>query len=136
MPFIVIFIVLPLMELMVFARVSEVIGIGTALFIAFLTAVLGGMIVKYQGLQTIAAMQTSLRDGKVPLNHIFDGFCLIAAGVTLITPGFITDTIGFLLLVPAVRNYLRRMISEKTTWAASVSGDPDVIEGEYEKIDD
>ena len=141
MPFLVIFIVIPFMELMVFANVSEHIGLFTALSMAFLTAVIGGMIVRKQGLQTIAAMQTSLNQGAVPLSELFDGFCLVAAGATLITPGFITDALGFLLLIPTFRNVLRRLIKDHTSWSAAAQpkhdpAQPSVLEAEYERVDD
>lgn len=149
MPLIVFFIVIPFVELMVFAAVSDKIGIWTALLLAFLTAVVGGSIVRQQGLQTILAMRLSMDAGKLPLSELFDGFCLVAAGALLITPGFVTDTIGFLLLVPAMRNGLRTLIKNHTQWAmgehdmanttqtrTSVPPSGDIIEGEYEEIDE
>ena len=132
------------MELAVFASVSEHIGIWTTLSLAFLTAILGGLLVKYQGLQTFSAMRQSLDHGQKPLNEIFDGFCLVAAGALLITPGFITDTIGFSLLIPPVRSALRHFIRTRTSWSVhggSFNGGPrggngDIIEGEYETVND
>ena len=144
MPFFILFIAVPFIELMVFASVSEHIGIFTALLLAFLTAVLGGAIVRHQGLQTIIALRQAFQEGKVPLSELFDGFCLVAAGATLITPGFVTDTIGFLLLVPAFRDILRNLIKNHTNWSVHASGfgqsqprayRDDVIEGEYETLD-
>ncbi len=142
MPFFIIFVVIPLVELAVFASVSEHIGIGTTLLLAFLTAILGGTIVKHQGLKTIMAMRGTMEKGQMPLSEIFDGFCLVAAGATLITPGFVTDTIGFLLLIPAVRNALRAYIKNHTDWAVNATQyhghtvrDPNAIEGEFEPID-
>lgn len=147
MPFILIFVLIPFAELATFAMVSEHIGIWTTLTIAFLTAILGGMLVKYQGFHTILSMRGALDRGEMPLNEIFDGFCLVAAGALLITPGFITDTIGFALLFPPVRALLRHYIRTHTRWAgASDMGDfqtrsygrsgADIIEGDYERIDE
>ena len=142
MPFIVIFLVVPFVELAVFASVSEHIGIWTTLSLAFITAIIGGLLVKHQGLQTLLAMRQATDQGKLPLNEIFDGFCLVAAGALLITPGFVTDTIGFALLIPPVRSALRHFIKNHTEWAmSSVSEwqarprDPNIIEGEYEHVD-
>ncbi len=144
MPFIVIFILIPLMELATFASVSEHIGIWTTLTLAFVTAIIGGLLVKYQGLQTILSMRGAMDQGKMPLNEIFDGFCLVAAGALLITPGFITDTVGFALLIPPVRAALRDIIRKHTDWSAGTSHhyrthaeqvqDPDILEGEYERV--
>mgnify|MGYP000571977991 CR=1 FL=1 len=141
MPFIIIFIVIPFIELMIFASVSEHIGIFTALLLAFITAIIGGTLVKRQGIQTILAMREAMNIGKIPLSELFDGFCLVAAGAFLITPGFLTDTIGFLLLVPQIRNTLRHLIKEHTNWLVYKEGasqkprETNVIEGEYEEID-
>lgn len=141
MPFIVIFLVIPFMELAIFASVSEHIGIWTTLSLAFITAIIGGLLVKYQGLQTIFSMRQAMDQGKMPLSEIFDGFCLVAAGALLITPGFLTDSIGFALLVPPIRTFLRHLIKNHTQWAVSGGewavkrGDSDIIEGEYEHVD-
>ncbi len=143
MPFFIIFIAVPFIELMVFASVSGHIGIFTTLLLAFLTAILGGGIVRHQGLQTIMAMRTAMQRGQMPLSELFDGFCLVAAGATLITPGFVTDIIGFLLLIPAVRTFLRTIIKNHTDWAISATEfhsaaphNPDIIEGEFEPLDE
>ena len=140
-----IFLVIPFVELAVFASVSEHIGIWTTLSLAFITAIIGGGLVKYQGLQTLFSMRQSMDKGAMPLNEIFDGFCLVAAGALLITPGFVTDTIGFALLVPPFRALIRAYIKKYTNLSASTMQggagtqsprDPNVIEGEYERVDD
>lgn len=147
MPFIVIFILVPFTELAIFASVSEHIGIWTTLSLAFITAIIGGMVVRYQGLQTISNMRGAMDQGQMPLTEIFDGFCLVAAGALLITPGFLTDTIGFALLIPPVRAALRHVIRTQTNWSAGTAStsyegpmrrprDPDVLEGEFERVDE
>ena len=87
-----------------------------ALLLALLTAVIGGAVVRHQGLQTLHAVQQAMSMGKMPLGELFDGICLIIAGATLITPGFITDTIGFLLLIPQFRKALQDAIKTHTSW--------------------
>lgn len=151
MPFFILFILIPLAELYVFGAVGGRIGLFNALSLALLTAIIGGAIVRHQGLQTLKDVQTAMNQGKIPMGELFDGICLIAAGATLITPGFITDTIGFLLLVPAIRRGLRHIIATHTTWAVhgsqtSYKGqygehprtyhDKTVIDVEYEELDD
>jgi len=147
MPFIVIFIMVPFIELATFASVSEHIGIWTTLTLAFVTAIIGGLLVKYQGLQTILSMRGAMDQGKMPLNEIFDGFCLVAAGALLITPGFVTDAIGFALLIPPVRAAIRHFIRKHTDWSVAGSSspygrqgrnaqDPNVLEGEYERVEE
>ncbi len=152
MPFFIIFILIPLSELFVFMSVSEHIGLGTALLMALLTAILGGMIVKYQGLHTMMSAQASLQKGSMPSKELFDGLCIVAAGATLITPGFITDAIGFSLLIPPVRDFLRTKLSKNARFTMSGfsaehsefhdahkhhrPSDPNVIDVEYETIDE
>lgn len=152
MPFFIIFVLIPLAELTVFMAVSEEIGLGTALLMALFTAILGGFIVKYQGVQTMMNAQTSLRGGQIPSKELFDGLCLVAAGATLITPGFITDAIGFALLVPPLRDKIRQKLAESGRFQASGFNtdytefhdmkqhhhpqDPNVIDAEYETIDE
>lgn len=148
MPFLIIFIVIPLIELGIFAAVSDHIGLGSALLFALFTAILGGSLVRMQGLQTIMSMRGSMDKGQMPVSELFDGFCIVAAGALLITPGFLTDAIGFSLLVPALRSFLKHIIKNHTKWTMEAGGfashdfstrrqgDPDIIEGEYENLDD
>ncbi len=146
MPFFILFIIIPLLELMVFSAVGGHLGLMNTLLLALLTAIIGGAIVRHQGMQTIQAVQSAMGRGQMPLGELFDGICLVAAGATLITPGFITDTIGFLLLIPAVRSALRHIIKNYTNWSINAQNPEDprphhgidsgVIEGEFENIDD
>ncbi len=145
MPFFLIFIAIPFIEIMVFMAVGEHIGILTTLMLAFITAIIGGAIVRHQGLQTLLAMKIAMDAGKIPLGEIFDGFCLVAAGALLITPGFVTDTLGFLLLVPPVRNTLKTLMKNHTSWTVETTGytqggthirDPGALDAEYERVED
>jgi len=154
MPFFLIFILVPLAEIIVFMNVSDVIGLGTALIMALLTAILGGSIVRHQGIQTIMSAQNNLQRGALPSRELFDGLCLVAAGATLITPGFITDAVGFALLIPPLRELLRQKLirSGKFKMSGFNAGhngsfndphskphnyhDPNVIDAEYETLDE
>lgn len=138
MPFFIIFVIIPIAEISVFMAVGEHIGLGTTLLLALLTAILGGALVRHQGMQTIRDIQKSVEQGGMPLGELFDGACLIAAGATLITPGFVTDTIGFLLLFPPVRAAIKAAIKTHMSTAIKPMHPPanDVIEGEFEKVDD
>ena len=147
MPFLIIFILIPIVEIGVFMAVGDVIGLGWTLFFALFTAILGGAIIRYQGIQALMAAQRDMQSAKMPVQEIFDGFCLVAAGATLITPGFVTDTIGFLLLVPPVRMALRALLA-KSFKMGVVGGSPfgksaqrppehdGIIEVDYERVND
>ena len=152
MPFFLLFVFIPLAEIFVFMKMSGLIGLGTSLIIALFTAILGGAIVKYQGLQTMIRAQESMKNAHIPSKELFDGLCLVAAGATLITPGFITDALGFLLLVPPFRDLLRQRLARSNAFNATYFNtdytefhdnkrhhkphDPDVIDVEYETVDE
>lgn len=102
----IIFLVIPLIEISLFVTIGEEIGLFTTLLLCVLTAILGASFLRQQGLKTLLSAQEHLSRGSVPLQEIFDGFCLAIAGATLITPGFFTDLIGFTLLFPPARHYL------------------------------
>lgn len=147
MPFFAIFVALPFLEIMIFMLVGDQVGLMNTLFMALLTAIIGGLIVQYQGLHTLAHIRVAINRGLLPLNELFDGICLVAAGALLITPGFLTDTIGFLLLIPLVRTGLRHLIKHHTGWEDLPETDPayqsarrprngDIIDAEYERVDE
>lgn len=142
MPFLVIFIVIPLLELVVFANVGDEIGIFNTLVLAFLTAIIGGLLVRHQGFETLKSMMDKTERGKMPVGDIFDGMCILIAGATLITPGFLTDMVGFLLLIPAFRRGLKKRVMKHSKWDVHMTDaqgsarthNPNVIEGEYETV--
>ena len=145
MPFFIIFFLIPFLEIMVFMSIGGYVGFWNTLLLALLTAMIGGFLVRKQGLDTLNALRQTAQKGKIPLNEIFDGICLIIAGATLITPGFVTDTIGFLLLLPPIRTAIKHYIRTHTNWHAEASSygqhsrynhDPNIIEAEYERVDD
>jgi UPF0716 protein FxsA len=133
MPFYVLFIIFPLMELWAFVEVCGEIGFITAVLLLIASALVGGAVVRYQGFQTVLAMHDAFDRGRVPAGELFDGFCIVAAGVLLIAPGFISDVLAILLLVPRLRGFLKSFLKRQPGWTAADSG---IIEGEYERIDD
>lgn len=139
MPFLVIFVIVPLLEVYAFISVGDEIGVLRTLLLCVLTAMIGGFLVRQQGLDTLFKAQAGLSQGQLPVRELFDGFCLVIAGALLLTPGFVTDTIGFSLLVPPFRTFLRSALSKhgkfnvhsKSTHTATEEG---VIEGDYETV--
>ncbi len=106
------FIALPLAELYVLIEVGSGIGGLTTIALCLLTAAIGGSLIRWQGLKTLIDAQQRLRMGEIPAHHGFHGILLAVSGLMLFTPGFITDSIGFLLLIPWIRNWLiRRMFA-------------------------
>lgn len=143
MLFFVIFIIIPLMEISVFISVGDEIGVIQTLLLCFLTAAIGGYLVKMQGLDTLFRGRQVMNQGYLPVQELFDGFCIVVAGAMLITPGFVTDFIGFSLLVPPVRRMVQAYLSKRMDiyMETSASRKPQppqsgVIEGEFERVED
>lgn len=124
--------------------VGGLIGAGWTVFLVVLTAVIGASLVRSQGINTLARSQDSLARGELPAVELLEGAALLVAGALLLTPGFFTDGIGFLLLVPPLRRWLIR------TWvlraldhrlASSSGAAPGTeqrppLDGDYRRLDD
>jgi UPF0716 protein FxsA len=107
------FIGMPILELAVLLKVHEAIGLGQTLLLVVLTGVIGAFLAKAQGLMVLAQIQRDLADGRMPAPRLIDGVMILAAGILLITPGLVTDTIGFLLLIPSARAAIRLWLKTK-----------------------
>lgn len=150
-----VFIAVPLAEIAVFIMVGDVIGLGATIALVIATAIIGVALLKRQGLAALQRAQTTIDAGGLPVESVVDGVALLIAGAFLLTPGLITDTAGFLLLVPSLRHGLARWIVEKVkesgsfqVWTseghASAGPGPEqdfrrtprdtVIEGEFEDV--
>ena len=101
-----VFIGVPIAEIAVFIEAGGRFGLWPTIGMVVLTAVLGTALLRHQGLQTVVRVQNSLERGEVPVGELFAGICLLAAGLLLLTPGFLTDSVGFALFVPGIRNIL------------------------------
>ena len=102
------FVVVPLVEIALFVAASGRIGVWATLFVVVVTAFVGAALVSRQGRGAVAAVQREFLDGRFPAKELVHGAMILVAGALLVTPGFLTDAIGFSLLVPAVREALRR----------------------------
>ena len=113
MRFMAIFVLVAIAEMATFFWVGSIIGLGWALAIALTTAVLGSILVRRAGISVIGRIQQKTRQAEIPGRELSDGAAILVAGAFLISPGFITDTLGFLLLLPPVRDVLYRIISKR-----------------------
>ncbi|MDJ0943373.1 MAG: FxsA family protein [Kiloniellales bacterium] len=137
------FLLVPLIEIGVFIEVGGLIGLLPTLGLILLTAVLGTWQLRAQGLSTLARARQQMEQGQLPAQELYDGFCLIIAGALLLTPGFVTDAVGFALFVPAFRRLLRRVIAERIRLRTEVRmrrqderGSTTIIEGEFREVPD
>ena len=103
------FILLPLVEIYLMIKIGSVIGAFNTISITILTAIVGVYFAKLQGLSTLRSLAKNIRVNKSSIGEIINGFCLVVAAILLILPilpGFLTDFLGFLLLVPFSRNII------------------------------
>ena len=128
------FVAVPLLELYILIHVGGLIGILPTIGICILTAVIGASLLRYQGLQTLARVQTKLSRGEVPATDMLEGVILLLCGFLLLTPGFFTDIIGFLCLVPPFRTFaatriLTQLLAKRSS--SSAANHTVIIEGEF-----
>lgn len=100
------FLAIPLIEIYLLIKVGNVIGAWPTVLLVVGTALLGAVLLRAQGLFTYQRVQQTLARGELPAVAMLEGLVLLVSGALLLTPGFFTDTIGFLLLVPPLRRWL------------------------------
>lgn len=104
---------LPLTEIGVFIAVGSRIGVFATIALVIATAVLGAILLRIQGFGIVTRIRKSMDEGVVPGRELVHGLMIMLAGVLLLVPGFVTDTLGLLLFVPAVRDAAWRFISSR-----------------------
>ena len=146
MPFLLLLLAVPVGEVFIFLEVGGVIGTWPTIGLIVGTAVVGGTILRWQGLQTLARARRQLAANRLPVAEMAEGAALALAAVLLLTPGFFTDALGTLLLLPPLRrSLLRRLLARFAPQARY--GDSDagpasgaeggrVIDGEYTVLDE
>ena len=110
MVFLLAFLVVPLLEIAVFILIGDRIGLWPTIALVVVTAVAGAALLRSQGLATVKQARACFERGEAPVQQVFDGVCLLFAGALLLTPGFLTDSIGLLLFAPPVRGSLGRRV--------------------------
>jgi UPF0716 protein FxsA len=133
------FVAVPLVEVYLFIKVGSAIGALPTVLACIATATAGALIVRHQGAAVMDSARRALQAGRAPAAEAFDGVCLVLAGLLLMTPGFFTDAMGFLLLVPPLRHLLRRWLAAKVEVSGfEVRRGPGgtVVEGEWEVVDE
>jgi UPF0716 protein FxsA len=123
----VIFIVVPLAELYVIYKVGGAIGVVPTLLLLAADSVLGSLLLKSQGRAVWRRFNDAIRAGRVPQSEVIDGVLVIFGGAFLITPGFLTDVLGLILLLPPTRRVVRRVARrsiEQRAVVAAAGGAP------------
>ncbi len=104
------FVGVPIIEIYLFLLVGGRIGTLNTMIVIILTAAIGTQLVRQQGMIVLRRAQESMNAGRLPANEMVDGVLILAAGLLLLTPGFFTDAVGFLLLIPPTRAIMRRYV--------------------------
>jgi UPF0716 protein FxsA len=138
------FILVPLAEIYILIEVGSRIGTIPTVSLVVFTAVLGALLLRHQGLKTLQRVQATLGQGELPALEMMEGVALIIGGALLLTPGFVTDFIGFVCLIPPVRQLIiRRWMMRHVAVAGSGQGVESAppggcrtIEGEFKREDD
>jgi UPF0716 protein FxsA len=125
-------ILIPVIEIYLFIKIGTQIGALNTILLIFFTAIVGVYYAKYEGLNTIKSGFSQLIKNEVPAYEIISGAAIAFAALLLIIPGFATDVIGFMLIVPFTRN----LILGKFTKKFNYKNKKDFIEGEFEDIEE
>ena len=126
-------ILVPIIEIYLFIKIGSQIGALTTITLIFITALLGIMYARYEGLNTLKSGFTQLIKNELPAYEIISGAAIAFAALLLIVPGFATDIIGFLIIFPFTRRLIFKNLSSKFQMKKKV--DENFIDGEYEDID-
>jgi len=110
MRLILIFIVVPLIEILLLIEIGSRIGALNTIFIIVVTGILGASMMRQQGFTIIRNIQRDLSQGRMPTGELINGALVLVGGIVLLTPGFFTDAVGFVLLIPATRALIRKKI--------------------------
>ena len=117
----ILFIIVPIVEMLILIEVGSFIGAFYTVLLVLLTAIIGINLLKRQGLSTFMRANQKMHSGQMPLSEIGEGMMLAIAGALLLTPGFVTDTIGFILLTPGFRSTVAKLAAKKMAESATQS---------------
>ena len=145
MPVFILFLVVPFVEIYLLVEIGARIGAPWTILLVVLTAIVGAWLVRVQGLATWRRFQASLARNELPATALAEGLCLLIAGALLLTPGFFTDGVGFVCLIPSLRRVLIRQllqrILQRSAWKmtqgpAQPRDSSEPLDGNYKRIDD
>jgi len=124
------FTVVPLLELFLLVKLGTVVGVGPTIALVIFTGVLGAWLARQQGLGVLRRLRAELEAGRLPAGALIDGLLILVAGAVLLTPGLLTDALGFVLLVPPSRAVVRRIVVERFA-GGKENERPDIIDVEW-----
>ena len=136
--FIALFILIPIVEISLFVQIGGFIGAFYTVLLTFLTAVIGVLFVRQQGISTFHKLSTQLQNLETPVQTLFEGIVIFISGILLITPGFFTDAVGFLGLMPVTRIIFIKIVASYilSRYGKRNNQNENTIEGEFIDIDE
>ena len=118
----ILFAVLPILEIALLVNVGSIIGGWNTIGIVILTAFIGSYFVKREGISTLQTAQAKMQRNEMPGKELVEGLMLVVAGVLLVTPGFITDILGFMFVLPGTRHLLAAQVSKHMKMRVVIPG--------------
>ncbi|GMR13590.1 MAG: hypothetical protein BMS9Abin29_1802 [Gemmatimonadota bacterium] len=107
------FIVVPILELVLLIQLGQVVGLFPTLALVITTGVIGAGMARLEGLKTLWALQAEIAQGRLPAQAIMDGLAILIGGALLLTPGILTDILGFSLLLPPSRRAIQKLVRQR-----------------------
>ena len=135
----IIFIVIPVIEISLFIEIGSFVGSFNTILLIFTTALIGVYFVRQQGISTYSKLYNQLQNQEAPIQTMFEGLVILISGILLITPGFFTDALGFLGLIPLTRVIFIKIVANSvlSRYGMKNQNPNDVsIEGDFEEIND
>ena len=127
---------IPLIEIYLFIKIGSSIGAFNTISLILLTAIVGVAYARYEGFNTLRSGMTQLVKNELPIYEIVSGAALTFAAILLIIPGFATDCLGLLLIIPITRKLIFNVFSKKFNKKNNTFEKKDFIDGEYKDIDE
>ena len=136
--FIALFILIPIIEISLFIEIGSIIGSFYTIILIFVTAIVGVFFVRQQGISTFQKLTSQLQNLETPVQTMFEGLVILISGILLITPGFFTDALGFLGLIPFTRIIFIKLVASYilSRYGKRGNQNENTIEGEFIDIDE
>ncbi|MEM9605710.1 MAG: FxsA family protein [Pseudomonadota bacterium] len=120
--FFITFLLMPIIEIALLIQVGSLIGVLWTVLLIVLTAIVGTLLLRAQGLSVLLRSRSAMAEGRIPASEMAEGVALAVGGALLLTPGFVTDAIGFCLLVPTTRRALVSWVSKRVVVHTAAAG--------------
>ena len=136
--FIAIFILIPIIEISLFIEIGSIIGSFYTIMLIFLTAIVGVFFVRQQGISTFQKLASQLQNLEAPVQTMFEGLVILISGILLITPGFFSDSLGFLGLIPVTRVIFIKLVASYilSRYGVKQNHEDHTLEGDFVELDD